>query len=172
MCCNKSLGLGPLRPLDLHVLLSEGVPLCIPLTIIVQPTTLKMGSMHSVSFSFCLHLSLSVSGWLAIWLYTSHLSYHSAIYTQKYKYFLFWNVWPNCHLAIFNKKGAKIFEQLNGNPAIQSHLAIHTQIQMQTESEAFKTHRLTGDFNITSYTSRRSRGPRGQWSPWSSKNKS
>ena len=39
---------------------------------------------------------------------------------------------PNCHLA-----------QMSSQMAIRpytSHSAIHTQIQMQTESEAFKTH--------------------------------
>ena len=48
--------------------------------------------MHSVSLSFCLHLSLSVNGWMAIQPCTSHSNYHSAIHTQKYNYFLFWNV--------------------------------------------------------------------------------
>ena len=76
---------------------------------------------------------------MAIWPYTSLLNYHSVIDTQKYKYFLFWNVQPNCHLAVFNKKDAKISEQPNGNSAIHKSFG-HSQSHMQIESEAFKTH--------------------------------
>ena len=56
---------------------------------------------------------------------------------KTYKYFLFWNVWPNCHSAIFNKKDMKISEQPNGE-LYTSHSAVYTQTQ--TESELFKTH--------------------------------
>ena len=59
---------------------------------------------------------------MAIRLYISHLIYHSAIHTQKYKYFLFGNVRPNCHSAIFNKKGMNISEQPNGNSAVHKSL--------------------------------------------------
>ena len=81
-----------------------------------------------------------MKGQIAIQPYTSHWNYHLAIHTQKYKCFLFLNVWPNCYSVIFNKKGVKISELLMAIQLYTSHSAIHTQTQTQMESEAFKTH--------------------------------
>ena len=74
--------------------------------------------MHFVCLRFHLDLSLSVNGQMAIQPYTSHSNYHSAIHMQKHKYFLFWNVQPNSHLAVFSEKGMKISEEPNGNLAV------------------------------------------------------
>ena len=78
----------------------------------------KYQEVHSVSFRFHLCLSLSVNSQITSQPYTSHLKYHLAIHTQKCNFFLFWNVQPNCHLAVFNKKGTKISEQSNGNSSV------------------------------------------------------
>ena len=50
---------------------------------LVPGTAVNFVNVHSVSLSFRLHLS--VNGRIAIQPYTSHLNYHLAIYTQKYK---------------------------------------------------------------------------------------
>ena len=47
-----------------------------------------MKVVHSVSFSFHLRL-MSVNSQMAIWPYTSHSNYHSAIHTQNINIFYF-----------------------------------------------------------------------------------
>ena len=71
-------------------------------------------------FPFCVWVWMWTAEWqITIWPFT----------LNKYKYFLFWNVWRNCHLAVFNKKARKF---LNSWMAIQpctTHSAIHAQTQ-------------------------------------------
>ena len=82
-------------------------------------------SWEKVNYVCILYPSVSVCVWVWVWTTerqlgcTQVIQYHSTVDTEKYKYFLFWNVWPNCHLAIFNKKGMNISEQLNGNLALR-----------------------------------------------------
>ena len=45
--------------------------------------------VHPVSLSFCLHLSLSMNGQMAIWLYTSDSNDYLAIHTQNINIFYF-----------------------------------------------------------------------------------
>ena len=80
-------------------------------------------------------------------MYTRHSNYHPAIHTQKYKYFLFWNVWPNCHSAVLNKKVLKFLNSWMTIWPYTSHSAICTQTQMQTESEAIKINLSKGSLS-------------------------
>ena len=117
--------------------------ICRILVLVILKSVDTLENVHSVSLSFCLRVSLSVNGRMAIWLYASHLNYHSTIqpFTLKNIDIFYFEMSGQIAIQLFSIKKARQF--LNSGMSIWpyiSHLAIHTQTQTQTESEAFKKH--------------------------------
>ena len=78
--------------------------------------------VHPVSLSFCLHLSLSMNGQMAIWLYTSDSNDYLAIHTQNINIF-YLEMSSQIAIQPFSiKKDIKIPEQPNGNLATHKSL--------------------------------------------------